>query len=104
MYAVIYITAKDAAQAKHIARKLVEERLAACANIIEKVTSFYWWRGKIEEDEEAFIILKTLREKVPAVVKRVKELHSYEVPEVIALEIVDGSEDYLSWLAEETGT
>jgi periplasmic divalent cation tolerance protein len=103
MYAVIYITAKDAEQARTIARKLVEERLAACANIIEKVTSFYWWRGKIEEDEEAFIILKTLKEKVPAIVERVKELHTYEVPEVVALGIVDGSGDYLRWLKEETG-
>jgi periplasmic divalent cation tolerance protein len=103
MYAVIYITAKDAVQAKEIARRLVEERLAACANIIEKVTSIYWWRGKIEEDEEAFIIIKTVKEKVPAIVKRVKELHTYEVPEIIALDITEGSEDYLHWLREEAG-
>ncbi|NOZ58493.1 MAG: divalent-cation tolerance protein CutA [Euryarchaeota archaeon] len=102
MYAVIYITAKDAEEARSIARKLVEERLAACANIIEKVTSFYWWRGRIEEDEEALIILKTLRKKVPAVVERVKQLHSYQVPEVIALEVVEGSPEYLRWLEEET--
>jgi periplasmic divalent cation tolerance protein len=103
MYAVIYITAKDTTQAKEIARRLVEERLAACANIIEKVSSIYWWRGKIEEDEEAFIIIKTLKDKVPAIVERVKELHTYEVPEIIALEIVEGSENYLRWLREEVG-
>ena len=103
MYAVIYITAKDADEARRIARKLVEERLAACANIIEKVSSIYWWRGEIVEDEEAFIIVKTLKEKVPAIVKRVKEIHSYEVPEIIALEITEGSEDYLRWLREEVG-
>ena len=103
MYAVIYITAKDAEEARRIARKLVEERLAACANIIEKVSSIYWWRGEIVEDEEAFIIVKTLKEKVPAIVKRVKEIHSYQVPEIIALEITEGSEDYLRWLREEVG-
>ena len=103
MYAVIYITAKDADEARRIARKLVEERLAACANIIEKVSSIYWWRGEIVEDEEAFIIVKTLKEKVPAIVKRVKEIHSYQVPEIIALEITEGSEDYLRWLREEVG-
>ncbi len=103
MYAVIYITAKDADEARRIARKLVEERLAACANIIEKVSSIYWWRGEIVEDEEAFIIVKTLKEKVSAIVKRVKEIHSYQVPEIIALEITEGSEDYLRWLREEVG-
>ncbi|WP_456474551.1 divalent-cation tolerance protein CutA [Candidatus Pyrohabitans sp.] len=101
MYAVVFITAKDAAQAREIARRLVEERLAACANIIEKVTSIYWWRGKLEEEEEVLILIKTLKEKVPAIIERVKELHTYEVPEVIALPIVEGSEDYLRWLEEE---
>ena len=101
MYAVVFITAKDAAQAREIARRLVEERLAACANIIEKVTSIYWWRGKLEEEGEVLILIKTLKEKIPAIIERVKELHTYEVPEVIALPVVEGSEDYLRWLEEE---
>jgi periplasmic divalent cation tolerance protein len=81
---------------------LVEERLAACANIVKDIRSVFRWEGKIEDDSEALMVLKTREALFEDLEKRVRELHSYSVPEVIALPIVKGSEAYLSWLQEET--
>ncbi len=99
---VVYITAPRE-EANRIARVLVEEKLAACANIVDRVSSIYWWEGRVEEDEEALIILKTELGLVSRLVRRVKEIHPYSVPEVIALPIIAGNPDYLVWISESIG-
>jgi len=97
MFSIIYITAGDMAEARKIGRILVEERLAACANIFP-ITSIFRWKGNIDETSEFGIIVKTRTEKVKEIEKRVKELHSYEVPCVVSFKIDDGSSDYLEWI------
>jgi len=99
---IIYITAKDKAEAKKIARTLVEERLAACANIIDNVESLYWWQGKIEKGAEVVIIAKTKESLVPELINKVKSLHSYKCPCVVLLPLVDGNKDYFNWIMNET--
>jgi periplasmic divalent cation tolerance protein len=99
---VCYITAPSEDEAVNIARALVEGRLAACANIVKNVRSIYSWKGAIEDDAEVLMIVKTQKALFHKLSEKVKEMHSYDVPEVIALPIVDGSEDYLRWLREST--
>jgi periplasmic divalent cation tolerance protein len=99
---VVYITAPNEEEAAKIARAVVEERLAACVNIVKGVRSIYSWQGKIEDDAEVLMIVKTQRHLFESLERRVKELHSYTVPEIIALPIIEGSEDYLNWLKELT--
>lgn len=84
-----------------MARALVEERLAACVNRIAPVQSVYRWQGKVEQSEEELLIVKTRKTLFAALESRVRELHSYSVPEIIAVPIVDGSEGYLRWLGEQ---
>ncbi len=98
----VLITTQNAEQGASIARALVEERLAACVNVVPQVRSFYWWEGKVQDDAEALLVAKTRRALVDRVVARVRELHSYTLPETIALPIVAGSERYLAWVAAET--
>jgi periplasmic divalent cation tolerance protein len=100
--ASIYVTAKDAEEADRIGRVLVEERLVACVNIIEKIVSRYWWEGKTVRDEESLVIAKTKRTLVPAVIEKVKSIHSYTCPCILALPVEDGNEDFLSWIRRET--
>jgi len=97
---VIFITSGSEEEAKKLARVLVEEKLAACVNILSGVESLYWWKGKIESSKEWMLVVKTQGKMVNKVVKRVKEIHSYEVPEVIALPIVEGNKDYLQWISD----
>ena len=99
---VVYITAPNEEESVRIARKLVEGRLAACVNIINNIRSIYRWQGKIEDGSEVLMIVKTKKKLFKDLLFKVKELHSYDVPEVIALPIVDGSEEYLKWLKEVT--
>ena len=99
---VVLITAPNEEEAANIAKELVAGRLAACVNIVRNLRSIYRWQGKIEDANEVLMIAKTRRDLFESLLKKVKELHSYSVPEVIALPIVAGSEDYLKWLAEET--
>jgi periplasmic divalent cation tolerance protein len=99
---LVYMTAASRDEAKKIGRTLVEERLAACANVIDGMESVYWWQGKLTEDREAVLIAKTRAELVPTLTERVKALHSYAVPCVVALPILQGNPAYLDWLAAET--
>jgi periplasmic divalent cation tolerance protein len=99
---VIIITASNEEEAVRIARSLLEERLVACVNIHPKVRSLYWWEGKIQDEGEAMMVIKSRRELFGEVIKKVKEIHSYTVPEIIALPIIEGSEDYLRWIQEVT--
>jgi periplasmic divalent cation tolerance protein len=99
---VLFITVPNAETGETIAQVLVAERLAACVNRVPGLTSVYRWQGKIEKDPEELLILKTRCELVAAIHKRVKSLHPYTVPEIIALPIIDGSADYLAWVQKET--
>lgn len=99
-YVVILITAPGVTTAKNLGKKLVEEKLAACVNVVPGLTSYYWWEGEVQEDSEVLLIVKTLKTKVGDLIKRVKELHPYQVPEVIAIEIKEGLDDYLRWMDE----
>lgn len=99
---VILITVPNAEVGERLARALVEERLAACVNRIPGLISVYRWQGKIERDPEELLVVKTRQELVSAVSERVKTLHPYQVPEIIALPVKDGSAAYLEWVAAET--
>ena len=99
---VCFITAPNEDEAAKIARSLVEAKLAACVNMVKNIRSIYSWQGNIEDDAEVLMIAKTRRGLFNELSTTVKNLHSYDVPEVIALPIVDGSEDYLNWLREST--
>ncbi len=99
---LIYITAKDKEEAVKIGRTLVQERLAACANITERVDSIYWWQDKIENDCEAVLITKTKSSLVDELIARVKVLHSYDCPCVVAMPIEKGNDEYLAWIERVT--
>jgi periplasmic divalent cation tolerance protein len=100
---IVFVTASKEEGAVAIARVLVEERLAGCVNIVGGVRSIYRWEGNLEDDREVLMIVKTRRELFPLLEKRVKELHSYTVPEIIALPVAEGSLDYLAWLEGVVG-
>ena len=93
-------TASSDEEAAKIARALVEEELAACVNLVPKIRSIYRWQGKIEDGAEVLMVIKTRRPKVDALVARIKALHSYTVPEVVAMDVIGGNPDYLAWVAE----
>jgi len=99
---IVYITAPNEEEAAKIAKILVEERLAGCVNIVKDIRSIYSWQGKLEDEKEVLMIVKTRQKLFSALTSKVKELHSYTVPEIIAMPIVDGSEDYINWLQKAT--
>ncbi len=99
MFSIIYITAGSIDEAKSIGRVLVEERFAACVNIFP-ITSIYRWKDNIEEAGEFVMLVKTVTSKVKDIEKRVKQLHSYEVPCIISFKMDSGSEDYLKWIGD----
>jgi periplasmic divalent cation tolerance protein len=98
MFAVILCTSSHQ-EAGRIAGTLVEEKLVACVNVGE-VNSYFRWEGEVQEEGEALLIMKTRSGKVKEIIRRIRELHSYEVPEIIALPIIDGHEGYLDWVKE----
>jgi periplasmic divalent cation tolerance protein len=93
-------TLPDRATAEQVATQLVEERLAACAQIVGPVRSTYWWAGKVEQADEWYCHLKTTIARLPELVSRIRELHPYEVPEIIAVPILQGNPDYLKWIQD----
>lgn len=99
---LVYVTAASAEEAGRIGRAVVEARLAACANVLPGITSYYWWEGAIQEDKEAVLVMKTRQDLVEALTARVKELHGYTVPCVVALPILGGNPDFLGWICKET--
>ena len=98
----VYVTCKDKAEALEIGKAMVEGRWAACANIVDGMESIYWWEGKLESGKESVLILKTQENLLDALAEKVKSLHSYSVPCVVALPIVGGNADYLAWITKET--
>jgi periplasmic divalent cation tolerance protein len=101
MFATVLVTAPDAEQAASLARAIVEERLAACVNIVPGIRSIYRWQDRICDDAEVLLVIKTTRRRFPALRERVLALHSYDVPEVILLPIEDGAAPFLDWLGEQ---
>jgi len=97
---VAFSTFADAETARKTVRMLVEERLAACANVVPRIESIYHWQGKIETSTEVFVIFKTTRDRYPAFEQRLRALHPYEVPEIVAIDIAAGLPAYLKWVVE----
>jgi periplasmic divalent cation tolerance protein len=88
-------------EAKRIARALVSERLAACANVIPGVSSVYWWEGQVQEEQEAMLVIKTTAARVNALETRLVELHPYDVPELLSIPVTGGYPPYLAWVSSE---
>lgn len=103
MRIVIFVTASSGKEAENIANRLIEKKLAACVNIIGNLKSIFWWEGKADTAKEVLLIIKSRKSKLPAIIKQVKSLHSYKVPEIIALPIIAGEKNYLRWLNESLG-
>jgi periplasmic divalent cation tolerance protein len=101
-FIVVLVTCGSEEEAIKIARSLVEEHLAACVNLVSPVRSIYRWEGKIWDEKEWILFIKTQKERFEQLEKKVKSLHSYSVPEIIGLPIVEGSSSYLKWLEEMT--
>ena len=98
---VVFVTVRDLDAGVILARRIVEERLAACGNVIPGILSVYRWNGKIHEDSEALVVFKTTIEAVPDLENRVSELHAYDVPEFLVLPVENGHEPYLRWVNGE---
>jgi periplasmic divalent cation tolerance protein len=99
---VVLSTAPKVEEAEKIAQTLVQERLAACVNLLPQIDSRYWWEGKIQSGQEVLMIMKTVSGRFKALKKRIHDLHSYEVPEILAVPVATGSEAYLRWMKEST--
>lgn len=99
---LLYVTVPDAESGARIGRRMVDRRLAACANLIPAIQSFYWWEGAVQEDREALLFLKTRRELVPKLMEAVAEEHPYEVPAISAVPLDRVHAPYLQWLFDET--
>lgn len=98
MYIVVLVTAKDKKEARKISASLIKAKLAACVSIVDKVDSIFFWAGKIDQANESLLVIKSKKEKLPRIIKLVRSLHSYKVPEIIALPIIAGDKPYLRWI------
>ena len=98
---IIFITTGTKKEAHRIADLLLNERKAACVNIVPRISSLFWWQGKLDSAQESLLIVKTKASVLNELVRLVKELHSYDTPEIIALPIVGGNQDYLEWIGKE---
>ena len=101
-YSLVYVTTGSLEEASKLAREIVGAKLAACANILGEIKSVYWWEGKLEEGREAALIFKTRSDLVEALTAKIKELHSYSCPCVVALGIEGGNTDFFRWIDKET--
>jgi periplasmic divalent cation tolerance protein len=99
---VVFVSVPNEQESLTIARTLVREKLAACINLFPRVRSIYRWEGEICDEPECYLIIKTRRDLFPAVQERIKALHSYDVPEIIALPIIKGLPSYIEWIGRET--
>ena len=101
MIRIVYITCKNEKEALKIGKVLIKERLAACVNVIPRIKSIYRWEGRIVEDSESILLVKTVYSKVKKLIEKVKELHSYEVPCIEVIDINDGNKEYFKWIESE---
>lgn len=101
MASMVYVTVKDIDEAKKIANHLLDHRLIACANIFP-IRSIYVWKGKVEDDPEVAMIIKTRSSLVDRIMKEIKKIHSYEVPCIVSYDIIKGDKDFLNWIRDET--
>jgi periplasmic divalent cation tolerance protein len=101
-HAIVYVTASDQAEARRIGTTVVSERLAACANLLGPIESVYWWEGRVQTGAEVALILKTRSSLVDELIRRVKELHSYQCPAILSCPILGGNVDFLRWITDET--
>ena len=99
---LVLITTASREEADRIGRKLVEERLAACVNIVPQIRSIFFWQDKLSEEEEVLLLVKSRRRRFPELVNLVKNLHSYTIPEIIAIPVLEGAADYLRWIDQLT--
>jgi periplasmic divalent cation tolerance protein len=99
---LIYITVGSLDEARSIGKELVSSRLVACVNIIDNVSSMYWWEAEIQDDKEVILIAKTKETLVPELIEKVKSMHSYSCPCIVSLPILDGNKPFLDWVTEET--
>ena len=99
----VYVTCKNKEEAQIVGEAVVRDRLAACANILAGMSSIYWWKGELVMEQEAVLIFKSREELMEKLIEKVKAVHSYAVPCVVALPILEGNPDYLQWIAQETG-
>ena len=99
---VLLLTAPDAEVAERLARGLLEERLAACVNLIPGIRSFYRWQGAVQDDAEILLVVKTRADRLEALASWVQDLHPYELPEILALPVIGGSQAYLDWIRTES--
>ena len=97
---VVFSTCSNKREAKRLTQSLLDKKLIACAAVIDRIESRFWWKGKIDSARESMLVLKTRKNLLKKVAKEIKRFHSYEVPEVIALPIVGGNRDYLTWIEE----
>lgn len=102
-FLLVLTTVSEETKGREIARRLVEERLAACVTMTSAAQSLYWWDGKVVKDREYMLVIKTKASLFSRVEKRIKELHPYQVPEILAYAVEKGSAEYLNWLDKETG-
>ncbi|MBA4148644.1 MAG: divalent-cation tolerance protein CutA [Verrucomicrobia bacterium] len=102
-HCVVLVTAPDSTVARQIARSALEHRLIACASLVPKIESLYWWEGKIEKGNEVLLLLKTHRDKLVELEKHVLKHHPYDTPEFVVLKIAGGNKRYLAWLSESCG-
>ena len=98
MHIVVLVTAKNKKEAQKISASLIKAKLAACVNIVDKVSSIFFWAGKIDQAKESLLLIKSKKDKLPKIIKLVRYLHSYKVPEIIALPIIAGDKPYLRWI------
>ncbi|MBS3062803.1 MAG: divalent-cation tolerance protein CutA [Candidatus Diapherotrites archaeon] len=98
---LVYVTHENHAKAKALARKLLKERLVACVNILPHTEAVYWWKDRIEACPEAALLCKTTAKNVPKLIKRIKQLHPYDIPCVLSLKVEKGNPAYLNWLEKE---
>ena len=99
---IILVTAPNRTEAEQIGQCLVEKKLIACCNILDPIFSIFHWKGEICREDEVLLILKTVRDNIHSIIKTVKKHHSYDTPEIIAIPVISGSEDYLNWIKQET--
>ena len=100
-YTVLFITTANTEEAQRISSMLLNRKKAACVNIVPKVSSLFWWQDKLDSAQESLLIVKTKTSLLNEIITLVREIHSYDIPEIIALPIVGGNQDYLDWIGKE---